>query len=189
MSREEVKQKLIGWGIADPTDEQISEYLAQINKEVKSAEDRANRYKADADRVKELTKQLDELNSQNLSEVEKANKATEDAMKQVAELQKTVKAMELSKSLAEIGIVGDDATQLVNEDGSLNTAKLGEILSTREKTAVASYQKKVLDETPSPSGGKPQEEDKDAEVKEIAKSYADRVKADTVAKDIVNSYV
>ena len=110
-------------------------------------------------------------------------------MKQVAELQKTVKAMELSKSLAEIGIVGDDATQLVNEDGSLNTAKLGEILSTREKTAVASYQKKVLDETPSPSGGKPQEEDKDAEVQEIAKSYADRVKADTVAKDIVNSYV
>ena len=109
-------------------------------------------------------------------------------MKQIAELQKTVKAMELSKSLAEIGIVGDDASQLVNEDGSLNTSKLGEILKTREESAVSAYQEKILDETPAPGGGQPPEDDKDAEVKEYAKAYASRVKANTEAKDIVNSY-
>ena len=51
MKREEVKQKLISWGIEEPTEEQISDYLAQINKETKSAEDRALHFKAEADRV------------------------------------------------------------------------------------------------------------------------------------------
>ena len=188
MSREEVKNKLIGWGIAEPTDEQISDYLATINKEVKSADDRANRYKADADRAKELSKELDEIKSANLSDIEKSQKATEDALAEVAKLQKTVKAMEQAKALAEIGIIGEDASQLVNEDGSLNTSKLGEILSSREKNAVATYQKKVLDETPSPSGGKSEEEDKASEVKEFAQAYADRAKANAEGQKIVNSY-
>lgn len=185
MTRDEAKQKLIGYGVAEPTEDMISDYLATINKETKSAEDRANRYKADSDKVKALTQELDELKSANLSDVELAHKATEDALKQVAELQKTVKAMELSKSLAEIGIVGDDATQLVNEDGSLNTTKLGEILKNRETNAVDAYQKKILDETPSPYGGKPEE---DNPVNDIAKGFADRNKAQNDALDIINSY-
>ena len=188
MSRNEVKELLISLGVEEPTDEAISNYLNTIQKEVKTAEDKANRYKAEADKVKELTKELDEIKSANLSDVEKANKATEDALKEVESLKKTVKAMELSKSLAEIGIVGDDATQLVNEDGSLNTSKLGEILKSSETSAVSAYQEKILDETPSPKGGNPPEDDKDAEVKEYAQAYASRVKANTEAKDIVDSY-
>ena len=187
MKREEVKAKLISWGVEEPTDEQISDYLAQINKETKSAEDRANRYKADADKVKELTEQLDALNSANMTELEKANKATEDALAKVASLEKTVKSMELTKSLAEIGIVGDDAIQLVNEDGSLNTSKLGEILKGREESAVSAYKEKVIDETPSPNGGNPPEEDK--AVNEFAKSYVERVKNETASQEIVNQYI
>ena len=75
LKREEVKQKLVEWGIENPTDEQISDYLATISKETKSAEDRANRYKGDADKVKDLEKQIEELNSANLTDIEKANKA------------------------------------------------------------------------------------------------------------------
>lgn len=187
MKREEVKAKLISWGVEEPTDEQISDYLAQINKETKSAEDRANRYKADADKVKELTEQLDALNSANMTELEKANKATEDALAKVASLEKTVKSMELTKSLAEIGIVGDDAIQLVNEDGSLNTSKLGEILKGREESAVSAYKEKAIDETPSPNGGNPPEEDK--AVNEFAKSYVERVKNETASQEIVNQYI
>lgn len=187
MKREEVKAKLISWGVAEPTDEQISDYLAQINKETKSAEDRANRYKADADKVKELTEQLDALNSANMTELEKANKATEDALAKVASLEKTVKSMELTKSLAEIGIVGDDAIQLVNEDGSLNTSKLGEILKGREESAVSAYKERAIDETPSPNGGNPPEEDK--AVNEFAKSYVERVKNETASQEIVNQYI
>lgn len=189
MTRDEARQFLIDSGVAEPTEEAVSNLLNTIQKSVKSADDRANRYKEDSMRAKELAKELDELKSANLSDIEKSQKATEEALAEVAKLQKTVKAMEQAKALAEIGIVGDDASQLVNEDGSLNTAKLGEILSNREKSAVASYQKKVLDETPSPSGGKSEEEDKDAEIKEYAQAFADRAKANNEAKDIVNQYV
>ena len=189
MTRDEAKQFLIDSGVAEPTDDAVSNLLNTIHASVKSAEDRANKYKEDSLRAKDLAKELDEIKSANLTDLEKANKATEDAMAEVETLKKTVKAMELSKSLAEIGIVGDDASQLINEDGSLNTVKLGEIISSREKSAVAGYQKKVLDETPSPSGGKPTEDDKDAEVKEFAQAFSDRAKAVTEAQDIVNSYV
>ena len=94
--------------------------------------------------------------------------------------------MELTKSLAEIGIVGDDASQLVGEDGSLNTAKLGEILSAREKNAVATYQKQALDNTPSPNGGKDDEPDKP--YKDIVERVVASKKTETEAADIVNAY-
>ena len=187
MNRTEARELLISLGVAEPTDEAITNYLNTIQKEVKSAEDKAQRYKADSDRVKDLQKQLDELNSANLSEVEKANKATEDAMKEIDSLRKTVKQMELSKSLAEIGIVGDDATSLVGEDGSLNTVKLGEILAAREKNAVAVFQKKALDETPTPNGAKDDPEP-DKPYKEIADRVAANKKAETEAVSIIDSY-
>lgn len=185
MTREEAKQFLIDSGVAEPTDEAVSNLLNTIQKQTKAAEDKASRYKEDSLRVKELTKELDELKSANLTDLEKANKATEQAMERVAELEKTVKTMELSKSLAEIGIIGDDASQLVNEDGSLNTSKLGEILKAREEGAVSSYKEKILDETPSPSGGKGDDEVK-PEVA-YAKEYVARNSANN-AQSIIDSY-
>ena len=186
MSRSEVKELLKSWGIEEPTDEQVSSYLNTISKEVKSAEDKAMKYKAQADKAVDLEKKLDELNSANLSEVEKANKATEDAMKEIDTLRKTVKQMELSKSLAEIGIVGDDATSLVGEDGSLNTEKLGEILSAREKNAVDVYKKQALDSTPSPDGKKDEEPDKP--YKDIVDRVSASKKVEAEAVNIIDSY-
>ena len=187
MSREEARQFLIDSGVAEPTDEAVSNLLNTIQKQTKAAEDKASRYKEDSLRVKELTKELDDLKSANLTDLEKANKATEQAMAKVADLEKTVRSMELTKSLAEIGIIGEDASQLVNEDGSLNTSKLGEILKAREEGAVSTYKEKILDETPSPSGGNPKDEE-DTQVKEFAKSYADRAKALTESQKIVENY-
>ena len=186
MSRSEVKELLKSWGIEEPTDEQVSSYLNTISKEVKSAEDKAMKYKAQADKAVDLEKRLDELNSANLSEVEKANKATEDAMKEIDTLRKTVKQMELSKSLAEIGIVGDDATSLVGEDGSLNTEKLGEILSAREKNAVDVYKKQALDSTPSPDGKKDEEPDKP--YKDIVDRVSASKKVEADAVNIIDQY-
>lgn len=187
MTREQAKQFLIDSGVAEPTDEAISNLLNTLHSETKMAEDRANRYKSEADRVKDLEKELKALNEANLSDVEKANKATEEAMKEVAKLQQTVKAMELSKALAEIGIIGEDAEGLF-ENGELNTAKLGEIITNREKNAVAVYQKEALNSTPSPQGGS----EDDAESKpesNIAKEYAVRAKVNTDAQNIINSYI
>lgn len=186
MTRAEVKDLFVSWGVEEPTDEQISDYLNKIQKEVKNAEDKANRYKADADKVKDLEKQLEEMNNKNLTDTELANKKTEDALKEVDSLRKTVKQMELMKSLAEIKIIGEDAEGLIAEDGSLNVAKLGEIITAREKTAVATYQKDALDKTPAPDDKKPEEEDKPG--KDIVDRVAASKKAETEAVNIIDSY-
>ena len=192
LKREEVKQKLVEWGIENPTDEQISDYLATISKETKSAEDRANRYKGDADKVKDLEKQIEELNSANLTDIEKANKATEDAMNKVADLEKTVKKMEQLKALADVGIVGEDAEGLFGEDGSLNIEKLGQIIGAREKTAVDVYKKQALDDTPAPDGKKGSEGEDDDKGDPLTKDIVDRAvaskKAETEAVSIIDSY-
>lgn len=191
MTRAETKELMKSWGIEEPTDEQITDYLNRIQKEVKTAEDKANRYKADADKVKDLEKQIEELNSANLTDIEKANKATEDAMNKVADLEKTVKKMEQLKALAEINIVGEDAEGLFGEDGSLNIGKLGEIIGAREKAAVDVYKKEALDSTPAPDDkGNP--DDGDDKGDPLTKDIVDRAvaskKAETEAVSIIDSY-
>ena len=180
------------WGIEEPTDEQITDYLNRVQKEVKTAEDKANRYKADADKVKDLEKQIEELNSANLTDIEKANKATEDAMNKVADLEKTVKKMEQLKALADVGIVGEDAEGLFGEDGSLNIEKLGQIIGAREKSAVDVYKKQALDDTPSPDGKKGSEGEDDDKGDPLTKDIVDRAvaskKAETEAVSIIDSY-
>lgn len=188
MKREEVKELMKSWGIEEPTDEQISDYLNRMQKEVKAAEDKATRYKADADRVKDLESQIEELNNANLTDLEKANKATEDALNQVANLQKTVTQMQLMKSLAEIGIVGEDADGLISEDGSLNTEQLGKIIESREKAAVATYQKQTLDSTPAPDGKKGEDGEEEKPYKDIVDRVAASKKAETEAVNIIDSY-
>lgn len=185
MNREEAKQFLINSGVAEPTDEAVTNLLNTIQKSVKSAEDKALKYKAEADRVKDLENELKTINEANLSDIEKANKATEEAMKEVESLRQTVKQMNLAKSLAEIGIVGDDAEGLFT-DGELNTVKLGEILSNREKNAVAAYQKESLNSTPSPQGG--QGEPEESQDIKYAKEYVAKAKGNTDPQAIINQY-
>ena len=50
MTREQAKQNLISIGVAEPTDEQVSNYLNQVNGETKKEKDRADGYKAKADK-------------------------------------------------------------------------------------------------------------------------------------------
>ena len=81
MTRNQASENLKSFGIEEPTDEQITAYLNQVNGESKKEKDRAERFKAEADKVADLQNQLDSLNNANLSEVEKANKEAENANK------------------------------------------------------------------------------------------------------------
>ena len=51
MTREQAKQNLISIGISEPTDEQVSNYLNQLNGETKKEKDKAAEYKAKADKA------------------------------------------------------------------------------------------------------------------------------------------
>lgn len=185
MTRQQARANLVAIGIAEPTEEQITNYLDQVGGETKRERDRADRYKADADRTADLQKQLDDLNSANLSEVEKANKDREDALKQIAALNKQLTTMQTMQSLAERGIVGDDAKTLINEDGTLNFETLGKIISDRETAAAAAKEKELLKGTPNPHGGSGA-----APEKSLAETLVDKVMPKSVTNnDIVNQYL
>lgn len=186
-TREQAKESLIALGVAEPSEEAITSYLNTLQNATKSAEDKAVRYKAEADKVRELQKQLDDINNEKLTDAEKSQKAIDDANKRVMELEATVTSMKLQKELAEIGITGEQAEGLFNEDKSLNVAKLGEIITGREKTAVANFEKDALLKTPNPEGGKPEEEEIKPEV-EYAKDYVARATAKADAHSIVDNY-
>ena len=151
MNREQAKENLKSFGIEEPTDEQVTAYLNQVHGESKKEKDRADRLKEQADKVVELEKELKERNDANLSDVEKANKATEEANNQIAELNKKIADMELKSQLAEKGIIGEDAENLI-KDGKLDIETLGKIISEREKASASAKEQEILKNTPNPQG-------------------------------------
>lgn len=189
MTREQAKENLKTLGFEEPTDDQVTKYLNQLGGETQKEKELANKYKTDALKVADLQKKLDELNDANLSEIEKANKATETANAQIEELQKQIAAMELKTQLAEIGITGEQAEKLISADGKLDTAVLGQIIAERETTAKSLKEKELLDGTPDPKGGNKGGDDKTAEDKLVESIASELSGVNKSAADIVNSYL
>lgn len=166
MTREQARDFLTNLGVTEPTDDAISNILNTIGAETKKANDRANAYKAQADEADGYKKQLEDLQNANLTEIEKANKSTEQANNRVAELEKQIKSMQLKTDLATQGIVGETADNIINslESGSFDASILGKIIADREKAAVANYEKQRLADTPNPTGDKGAVETETADV-------------------------
>lgn len=151
VNRTQAAENLKSFGVEEPTEEQITEYLNQVHGESKKEKDRADRLKEQADRVKGLEDQLKELNNANLSDIEKANKERDDALGQIDSLKTEIENMKLKNELASIGISGEDADNLV-VDGKLNSELLGKIISARETAAASAKEQEILKETPNPAG-------------------------------------
>jgi hypothetical protein len=60
----------------DATDEQITNLLNKSGEEMAREKEKANQYKAKADKADELQTQLDEIQAGNMTELEKANSIT-----------------------------------------------------------------------------------------------------------------
>lgn len=191
MTRLQAKDFLISLGIEEPTDEAVSNYLNSVNGEIKKEKDRAEQYKKDADKVAELQKALDELNSANLSDIEKANKMTETAQNEVAELKRQIAQMNTKNSLLANGLTDDEANKVIESlnGGSFDASIIGSIIADRQKSAIAEYEKKNLQSTPNPDGGNGGEEPKAKTDMDIAVELAKTSLggADKSA-DIVNAY-
>lgn len=113
MKREEAKQKLIELGIAEPTEEQISSLLDSVTAETKAEHDRAEKYKADAGKVKGLEDKVKELEGQNLSDTEKLQKDNETLQQQIAELTANNYKSEARAILAKAGLPDEDIETLL----------------------------------------------------------------------------
>ena len=191
MTREQAKANLVAFGITEPTDEQITNYLNQVNGAIKSEKDRADKYKSEADKVAGLQKQLEELNNKGLSEVELANRATEQANAKIAELEKSLKTMTVQNKLSALGITGDDATKLFDENGELNFDTLGQILTDREKAAATAKEKELAGNAGNPGGqgGGSTPPEKTDDVK-FAEGYGKRIaESNKATNDALASYL
>lgn len=154
MTREQAKQNLIGFGIAEPTEEQITNYLNQIGAETKKEKDRADGYKAKADQSDEYKRQLDELQSQGLSDAEKAAKDLQAAKDRIAELEKNqMLADRKSAAVEKFKVTAEQAGKIVKDDGTFDFDVLGQIIADKETAAAAAKEKELLDGTPNPGGG------------------------------------
>ena len=191
MTREMAKGVLVSLGIETPTDEQVTNYLNSVNKEIKTEKDRADKYKAESEKVGELQKQLEEINNKGLSDVEKANKATEQANARIAELEKSLKQMTIQNKLSELGISGDDASNLFSENGELNFETLGQILTNREKAAATAKEKELAGNAGNPGGqGGASSTPEKTDAEKFAESYAKRVAdSDKATTDALASYL
>lgn len=191
MTREQAKQNLISIGVTEPTDEQITNYLNQVNGETQKEKDRADGYKAKADTADGLQKQLDELQAGNLTELEKANKALDTANQQIAELQKNNAIRDLrEKAMTDFKVTAEQAKTVVKDDGSFDTAALGKIMSEKETAAAQAKEQEIAGKQDIPGGGSAgggkdkTEAEKTAEA--IGKTLAGTNEA---AKEIVDGYL
>lgn len=175
MTREQAKALLVTLGITEPTEDQITNYLNSVNKEVKSEKDRAEKYKAESEKVATLQAQLDELNNKGLTEVEKANKATEQANAKIAELEKSLKTMTVQNKLSSLGITGEDATNLISENGEINFDTLGQILTNREKAAATAKEAELAGKAGNPGGSNGGGEPEKTVAETYAEGYAKRM--------------
>ena len=174
----------------EATDEQITNLLNQNNSEVATEKNKAKQYKAKADTADNLQKQLDEIQVGNLTELEKANKALETANQQIADLQKKNAIRDQRESaMTNFKITAEQAKTIVKDDGSLDYAELGKIMSEKETAAAQAKEQEIAKNQDIPGGGAggdkgKTEAEKTAEA--IGKNLAGTNKT---AESIVNSYI
>lgn len=187
MTRAEAKEVLISCGVAEPNEEQITNFLNAHNKDVQKEKDIAKQYKDKADSADELQRQLDEINESKLSEVEKANKAVEASNAKIAELEKQIQNMTFKNQLAQKGIVGEEADKLLKADGTLDIETLGSIIADREAKAKAQTEQDLLNKTPDAGSKGGKSDDKpDA----LTQSVINGLKMDNKASEnIISKYI
>ena len=187
MTREEVKAFIKNnFGVEEPTDDMITNFLNIHNKDVQKEKDNTEKYKEKAKLADDLQKQLDDISESKMGEVEKAQKALDASNSKVADLEKKIAIMERKTQLAEKGIVGEDADKLFKEDGSLDIEVFGKILADRETQAKTQAEKDLLGGTPDPKGGEGKGGD---ESDPIVDAVVEGMKAQSKeSADIVNNY-
>lgn len=154
MTRAEAKQQLITLGIAEPTEEQITNLLNSVNSETLKEKQRADALKAEADKAADLQAELDRINNEKLSDVEKANKALETANNKIAELERNQAiAAQRSSVMEKFNVTGEQAKQIVKDDGSFDTDVLGQIISDKEKAAATAKEQEIAKGATNPGGG------------------------------------
>lgn len=153
MTREQAKQKLISFGVSEPTDEQITDLLNSINAETKKETERADRYKANADKAAELQAELDRINEEKMTDAEKQTAELKKANDRIAELEKAQAITAQRNSVIEkFKVTSEQAKQIIKEDGSFDCDILGQIISDKEAAAATAKEQEIAGKAGNPNG-------------------------------------
>ena len=168
MKREEAKACLVALGVAEPTEEQVTNYLNQLEHETNGLKTQLATAQKNAQSVADLQKQLKDLQDSKLTDEEKAANEQREKEEKIAELNAKVQAMELKSKLAEKGVVGEDADKLIESfsGGSFDVELLGKIITDRETSAAKKKEEEIANHSTNPGGGTPGGDDKNKEYDE-----------------------
>lgn len=187
MGRQDAKNFLVSLGIAEPTDEQITNYLNQVQGETAKERSRADKYKADADKVAELQKQLDDKNQADMTEVEKTNALLEKANNRIAELEKASALADARNSIAtKFKVTAGQAAQIMKDDMSMDYDVLAKIISDKELASANAKEQEIAGNQGNPGGGRADDEADTPDI-ENAKSIS-FAKAPTDAQKAIDYY-
>ena len=206
MTREQAKQVLIGMGIEEPSDEQVSKYLDSVTGEVKKEKDKNASLQEKANKAADLEKELEELKQQNMTDAEKAElerqkekaaneKRISDLESALATSQREALTGKITSIFANAGMQGDayagaiKAFSNMNKEDALKEAQtfvdgISEVNKTTLDTAKAAWEKEILENTPKPRGGAgDSNEAKKSDASEYAKAYSARMNQEAKAAD------
>ncbi len=179
MTREQAKKNLIALGVAEPTDEQVTNYLNQHNGEVKKYQEDADKWKKEADKAEELQKQLDEIGQQNLTEIEKEQKARAAAEQRAADLQKQLTQMAVEGIFAKANLTGEEFSGIIGalsaldlETAKTNAESFVNGISKRDEENKTQWKNENFNNTPNPGTGGNGDPAGGGEEKSAAAEYA-----------------
>lgn len=183
MSREQAKQNLISFGITEPTDQQVTDYLNQVNGETQKEKDKADKLKEKADKFDEAQRLLDEEKNKNLTAEEKLQAAIEAANNEKLNFSLEKNKLAVEKILVSAGLTEEDYKDLIDgivsddaEKSKTMATSLTSMLTKQKDSAIQKTKEELMDSTNTPgsdgdgSGGTEKTEDvKFAE--EISKTF------------------
>lgn len=190
MTRGQAKANLVKLGIAEPTEQQITDYLDSVATETTPLKEKAE--KAD-----ELQTQLDDIQNQSLSDAEKLQKqieALENSNRSLTEssLKSEAKAIlkgsgldnETIEAILPGMVAGLDKVEDVQARTNAYVGGVNKVLETKLKE----HEKKELDNTHVPGAKTPPGEDK-TDAEKIAESIGKTVsEAGKGSADIISAY-
>ena len=198
VTREQATEQLKAFGVENPTDEQITTYLNNVNAEAVKEKSKAEKYKKDADKATDLQKQLDDLQSQNLTDTEKAQKENEKLLQQIAELTSNNFKSEAKAILKGAGIEDADIDALLPgmiaglekvEDVQTRANAYISAMNKYRDNAIKEHDKDVLDGTETPGADGENGDDTKTDAEKFAESMVKESASENKgANDIIGAY-
>lgn len=196
VTREQATEQLKAVGVENPTDEQITTYLNNVNAEAIKEKSKADKYKEDADKAADLQKQLDDLQNQSLTDAEKKQKENEQLQQKIAELQANGFKSEAKAILKGSGMDDADIDALLPgmiagldkvEDVQARANAYVSAMNKVRDNAIKEHDKDVLDSTRTPGAGGNNEDNEKSNAEKIAlKFFGEKKQENNILSHYVN---